>query len=239
MVAVSSLSTIRSSRIGPTPANGLSPSRAILTSSGNARNHASVRVRSIILSFSTDAFGPQVQAFSEGKPSAGQRLGEKRQALVHPVIDTGVVVGELLIAMRNAKLVEPPHEPTDTVQQIELILLAAVDVKCLQPAEIARLGSDRNHRVLPQPVRPAFLDNLAGVERDRHPDAKELRGIGIVAGRHRQRVDHLAGTLRMLLGFFELPPPALDGVSGSGECTQDRWHIVQIAQLEAHIAGVT
>ena len=106
MVAVSSLSTIRSSRIGPTPANGLSPSRAILTSSGNARNHASARLRSIILSFSTDAFGPHVpKSFSEGKPSAGQRLGEKRQALVHPVIDTGVVVGELLIAMRNAKLV--------------------------------------------------------------------------------------------------------------------------------------
>src|SRR6266478_6430438 len=109
MVAVSSPSTIRSSRIGPTPANGLSPSRAILTSSGNARNHASARVRSIILSFSTDAFGPHVpKSFSEGKPSAGQRLGEKRQALVHPVIDTGVVV-----------------------KQVELILLTAVDVKCL------------------------------------------------------------------------------------------------------------
>ena len=41
---------------------------------------------------------------------AGQRLGEKRQALVHPVIDTGMVVGELLVAMRNAELVQPPHE---------------------------------------------------------------------------------------------------------------------------------
>src|SRR5713101_504761 len=88
---------------------------------------------------------------AKGQTSARQRLGEKRQALVHPVIYTGVVVGELLIAMRNAKLVQPPNEPTDTVQQIELILLAAVDVKCLQPAEIARLGSDRNHRVLPEP----------------------------------------------------------------------------------------
>jgi cell division protein FtsZ len=29
--------------------------------------------------------------------------------------------------------------------------------------------------------------NRAGVERDRQPNAKELRGIGIVAGRHRQR----------------------------------------------------
>ena len=155
------------------------------------------------------------------------------------IIDTGVVVGKLLIAMRNAKLVQPPHEPTGTVEQVELIPLAAVDIKCLQPAEIARLGFDRNYRVLPQPIRPAFLDNLAGVERDRQPDAKELRRIGIVAGRHRQRVDHLAGTIGMLLGFFELPPPALDGVPGAGERAQDCWHIGQIAQLEAHIAGVT
>src|SRR2546428_11251441 len=85
---------------------------------------------------------------AKGQASAGQRLGEKRQALVQPVIDTGVVVGELLIAMRNAKLVEPPHEPTGTVQQIELILLAAVDVKCLQPTEVARLGFDHNYTVL-------------------------------------------------------------------------------------------
>src|SRR5690242_6428635 len=99
------------------------------------------------------------------RTSAGQRLGEKRQAHIHPVIDTGVVVGELLITMRNAKLVEPPDEPTGTVQQIELILLTAVDVKRLQPTEVARLGFDRNYRVLPQPIRPAFLDNLASVER--------------------------------------------------------------------------
>src|SRR5256885_13110512 len=113
-----------------------------------------------------------------------------------------------------------------------MILLTAVNVECLQPAEIARLGFDRNYRVLPQPVRPACLDNLAGVERDRQPDAKELSGIGIVTGRHSQRIDYLAGTIRMLLDLFELLPPALDGVPSAGECTQDRWHIGQIAQLE-------
>jgi hypothetical protein len=32
-------------------------------------------------------------------------LIEKRQALVHPVIDTAVVVGKLLVAMRDAKLI--------------------------------------------------------------------------------------------------------------------------------------
>jgi hypothetical protein len=53
---------------------------------------------------------------------AGQSLSEKRKALVHPVIDTAMVVGELLVAMRDAKLVQPPREPAGTVEQIKLIL---------------------------------------------------------------------------------------------------------------------
>ena len=60
---------------------------------------------------------------------------------------------------------------------------------------------------------------------DRQPDPQELRGIGIVAGRHRQRVDDFAGTLRMLFGCFKLLPPTLDRVLGAGNCTQDRWHV--------------
>ena len=43
---------------------------------------------------------------------AGQRLGEKRPALVHPITDPRVVIRELLVAMRYAKLVQPSHEPT-------------------------------------------------------------------------------------------------------------------------------
>jgi ABC-type transport system substrate-binding protein len=43
-----------------------------------------------------------VQQPLEPCTSAGQRLGQKRQALVHPVIDTAMVVGELLVAMREA-----------------------------------------------------------------------------------------------------------------------------------------
>ncbi len=43
----------------------------------------------------------------------------------------------------------------------------------------------------------------------------------------------------MLLGCFKLLPPTLDGVPRAGERTQHRWHIGQIAQLEAHIAGMT
>ena len=34
---------------------------------------------------------------------------------VHPIIDPGMVVGELLVAMSDAKLVQPPHEPAGPV----------------------------------------------------------------------------------------------------------------------------
>jgi hypothetical protein len=39
-----------------------------------------------------------------------------------------MVVGEL-VAMGDAKLVHPPHEPPGTTEQVELIPLAAVDVR--------------------------------------------------------------------------------------------------------------
>ena len=69
-----------------------------------------------------------------------------------------MVVRELLVAMSDAKLVQPPHEPAGPVEQIELILLAAVDVERPQPAEIVRLDFDRNYRV-PPPNRPASRIN--------------------------------------------------------------------------------
>ena len=42
----------------------------------------------------------------------------------------------------------------------------------------------------------------------------------------------------MLLGCFELLPPTLDQVLGTGECAQDRRHIGQITDLESHVAGM-
>jgi hypothetical protein len=68
--------------------------------------------------------------------SAGQSPSEKRQAFVHSVSDAAVIVRELLLTVRYAKLVHPPHESAGTVEQIELILLAAVNVERLPPAEI-------------------------------------------------------------------------------------------------------
>ena len=80
------------------------------------------------------------------------------QAVVHPVIDSGMVVGELRVAMRDTKLVQPPNEPAGSVEQVELILLTAVNEERLQAAEILPLAFDRNDRALPYPVRPAVLD---------------------------------------------------------------------------------
>jgi hypothetical protein len=58
-----------------------------------------------------------------------------------------MVVRELLVAVRDAKLIHSPHEPTSTVQQIELIVLAAVDVERLQPSQVVGVGFDRDDRV--------------------------------------------------------------------------------------------
>jgi hypothetical protein len=60
--------------------------------------------------------------------SIRERMREKRQAFVHPIIETGVVVGELFVTMGNAELVQAPHEPSGAVKQVELVPLAAVDV---------------------------------------------------------------------------------------------------------------
>jgi hypothetical protein len=58
-----------------------------------------------------------------------------------------VIVGELLVTMRDAELVQPPHEPASAVEQVELVLLPAVDVGRLQPAQIVSLRLDRDDRV--------------------------------------------------------------------------------------------
>src|SRR5215472_15543830 len=114
--------------------------------------------------------------------SAIQRFDQERQTDIHPVIDAGMVVGKLFIAMRDRKVLQSPYESTRTVQQVELILVAAVDVKRLQAPEIVRVHLEGNHRIMPQPVRPALLDQFAGVERDRQPHPKVLRRIRIVTG---------------------------------------------------------
>ena len=121
-----------------------------------------------------------------------------------------------MVAVRNAKLVEPSHKPTGTIEQIELILVTAVDIEGLQTAQAIRIGVDCNDRVLPQPIGPAFLDDFACVERDRQTNAKKLCGVGIVAA----AIAKILNTLKEPSGCFwadsscchqrsiELPAPA-------------------------------
>ena len=70
--------------------------------------------------------------------SAGQRLRKKRQALIHPVIDAGMVVRELLVAIPDPKLIQASYEPAGAVEQVELVLFAAIDIEGFQPAKIVR-----------------------------------------------------------------------------------------------------
>src|ERR1700730_7731911 len=72
--------------------------------------------------------------------SAGQRLRKKRQALVHPVIDAGMVAGQLLVAMPDHKLIQPSYETAGAVEQVELVLFAAIDVEGFQPCRAYLTG---------------------------------------------------------------------------------------------------
>jgi hypothetical protein len=71
-----------------------------------------------------------------------------------------MVVGELLVAMGNAKLVQPPDEPAGTVEQIELILLTAVDIERFSRR---RLFLDSIATAVAAPIFRPFIDHLAGV----------------------------------------------------------------------------
>jgi hypothetical protein len=59
-------------------------------------------------------------------------MGQKGQAFVHAVIDTAMVVGKFLVAVGDAQVVQASHKPTCAVEQVKLILRAAVYIKCLE-----------------------------------------------------------------------------------------------------------
>src|SRR5262249_42815059 len=62
--------------------------------------------------------------------SAVQRFDKEWQADIHSVIDAGMIVRELLVAVGDAKLLESPHKSAVAIQQIELIPFATVDIQC-------------------------------------------------------------------------------------------------------------
>ena len=71
-------------------------------------------------------------------------MDQEGQAFVHAVIDTAMVVGKFLVAVRDAQVVQTSHKPTCAVEQVKLILRAAVYIKRLQALQIApeRLDCD-------------------------------------------------------------------------------------------------
>ena len=58
-----------------------------------------------------------------------------------------MVIRELLIPMRNPELIQSSHKSARAIEQVELVLLPAVDVGRLQPAQIVSLRLDRDDRV--------------------------------------------------------------------------------------------
>lgn len=48
--------------------------------------------------------------------STSQCGGQEGQTFIHPVIDTAMIVGKLLVAMRDAKLIQTPHKPAGAVE---------------------------------------------------------------------------------------------------------------------------
>ena len=59
-----------------------------------------------------------------------------------------MVVRELLVAVRYAQFVQPRHKSTRAVQEIELILLTAIDIERFQPAEIVGLLVECDYGIL-------------------------------------------------------------------------------------------
>jgi hypothetical protein len=48
--------------------------------------------------------------------STFQRGGQEGQTFIHPVVDTAVIVGKLLVAVRDTKFVQTPHKPAGAVE---------------------------------------------------------------------------------------------------------------------------
>jgi hypothetical protein len=65
----------------------------------------------------------------KGKPSAGQRLGEKRQALVHPVIDSGY-------ALSRCSRLHPVGDPSAIVANLRVAEFMEQGDRLLSPRSL-------------------------------------------------------------------------------------------------------
>ncbi len=79
-----------------------------------------------------------------GCASIAERFDEEGQAAVHPVINAGMIVAELFIGVRDARLLKQAVHAPRAIDQIVLIDIAAIDEEAFEALEILRtLGRNR------------------------------------------------------------------------------------------------
>lgn len=166
-----------------------------------------------------------------------QPLRQPGQALVEAVVDAGVVVVEFLVAVGHAERGEPAGEAAGAVDEVVLVEPAAIDEQRLQALQVLPVALHQGEGIAGAPLRPALLDQLAGVGIDRQADAEGRFRVGIVGRRHgedHQGVDIVPGGLPgRLEGLDEVLDRAL-----ARDPAQRGGHVLQIGELEGHVAGM-
>jgi hypothetical protein len=92
--------------------------------------------------------------------------------------------------MPYPKFIQPSYDQAGAVEQVELVFSPQSIQRAFGRRRLSAWLSifHRGDGILPRPVRPALLDQLAGVDRNRQPYAEGLRRIGAVARCHGVRV---------------------------------------------------
>jgi hypothetical protein len=83
---------------------------------------------------------------------------KNRQADIHPIVDVGVVVVELLVGVADAGGGEAGGEEAGAVVAVVLVAPAAVDVDAAQGFQGGAVSGDEVDRVVPAPGATALLD---------------------------------------------------------------------------------
>src|SRR6266404_2977538 len=144
-------------------------------------------------------------------PRSGlERLIEKRQAHVHPVVDVRMVVVELLVGMLDAGRREPLGKRSRAEMNVILVAPAAIDVDAAQGFEVGLVLLDKVDRILLAPSLPALFDHFSALEIERQTETERRVSVGVVGRRHAQVHDRVAFAKRKLFLFPDVVEKALD-----------------------------
>ena len=103
-----------------------------------------------------------IGAKAESRWAAGaspQRPVQERQAAIHAVVDAGVRVVELLVAVRHAVLREQLRQLPAAVVESILIAPAAVDEDAAQALQALGVARDEVNRIVLEPSPPALAES--------------------------------------------------------------------------------